>query len=235
MASILLVDDESDWLELILHALPEYQVDVAQSYSAALAKLGSGVDYDVAIVDLNLLRRDGVGVGTGRDGLGGKLLEIMRDEYPSTCRIALTGLPPTSTKDIYEQYGVTDLLLKGPLAELADVRRVVERALQRSSDIPEDLKAERRRLSAGLRSWKADANVLLDQRARTLENDIADADRMGKVPVETMAQFRELRAMRSRLATESAALATQIADIRTHEEAEKASRELERLKIAYQV
>ena len=232
MALILLVDDESDWLDLIRRALPEHQVDQAQSYDEALANLSSGVDYDVAIVDLNLLGTGGV--GTGRDGLGGKLLEIMRDEYPSTCRIALTGLPPTSTKDVYDQYGVADLLLKGPLVEMADVRRVVETALQRSSDIPADLRVERSRLSASLRSWKADALVLLNQRARTLENDIANADLVGKVPQEALAQFRELRARRGRLTAECAALAALIANIHTHDEAGQASRELERLKIAYQ-
>jgi CheY-like chemotaxis protein len=233
MALILLVDDESDWLDLIRRALPDYQVDQAQSYDEALANLSSGVDYDVAIVDLNLLGTGGL--GTGRDGLGGKLLEIMRDEYPSTCRIALTGLPPTSTKDVYDQYGVADLLLKGPLVELADVRRVVETALQRSSDIPADLKVERSRLSTSLRSWKSDALIVLNQRARTLENDIADAGLAGKVSKEAVAEFRELRARRGRLAAECVALATLIANIRTHDEAEQAERELRRLEIAYQV
>ena len=40
--------------------------------------------YDVAIVDLNLLPE-------GNDRLGGVILELMVDSYPSIRRIALTG------------------------------------------------------------------------------------------------------------------------------------------------
>lgn len=228
MACILLVDDDSEWLYLIRAALPEHEVDQAQTYDGALEKLSSGAAYDVAIVDLNLLE-------TGRDGLGGTLLEIMRDEYPSTCRIALTGLHPTAVRDVFDRFGVADLLLKGPLIELSVVRSVVERALQRYSDIPADVKVEKSRLASSLRSWKADTLILFDQRARTLENDIAVAGLAGKVAKEAVAEFRELRARKGGLTTECGALATFIANIRTHDEALQASQELERLKIIYQL
>lgn len=228
MACILLVDDDKEWLYLIRAALPEHQVDQAQTYDGALEKLSSGTAYDVAIVDLNLLE-------TGRDGLGGTLLEIMRDEYPSTRRIALTGLHPTAVRDVFDRFGVADLLLKGPLIELSVVRSVVESTLRPYSDIPADVKVEKSRLAASLRSWKAGALVLIDQRTRTQENDMAVAGLAGKVAKEAVAEFRELRARKERLTRDCSILATFISNIRTHDEALQATQELETLKITYQL
>ena len=232
MACILLIDDDSEWLDLIRRALPEYQVDQAQSYDEALAQLSGDTVYDVAIVDLNLLE-------TGRDRLGGKLLEIMRDEYPSTRRIALTGLPPTAVKDVFDRYDVEDLLLKGPLVDLAAVRDVVEAALRGSSDIaadiPADLKAEKSRLSSSLRSWKAGALAQFNRRARTLENDINDAGRVGKVAETSAVELRELQTRRECFETDCAALATCVANICTRQEAVQASRQLEKFRSTYEV
>ena len=37
MARMLLIDNETDWLDRIRQALPEHEVDQAQTYHAALA------------------------------------------------------------------------------------------------------------------------------------------------------------------------------------------------------
>ncbi len=123
-ARILFVDDEQEWLGLIKHALPDYYVDTASTYSEALRLLGTGEPYAAALIDLNL-------IGSG-DQLGGGILTILRDDYPSTRRIVVTGLPPTSVRSLFERYDLDDIVLKGSSFSLADVREVVSHALARS-------------------------------------------------------------------------------------------------------
>src|SRR6266700_4222802 len=150
MASILLIDNETEWLDLIRQALPEYDVGQAQTYHAALELLrDNGATYDVAIVDLNLLP-------AGTDRLGGVILELMRDRYPSIRRIALTGFSLTAVKAaVFDRYEVDDLLLKKNM-NLAEVRNVVETAMARTNnDVPRGLRAETSGMLASLRSWKA--------------------------------------------------------------------------------
>lgn len=122
---ILVVDDERDWLELIVRTLPDHEVDGASSYGQALELINSGRSYDLAIVDLNLM--DSGKVDT-RDRLGGGLLDLLRDNYPATRRIAMTGWPLTSVRQVFDRFDVDELLLKQRMA-LADIRHVVEHTL----------------------------------------------------------------------------------------------------------
>jgi CheY-like chemotaxis protein len=122
---ILFVDDEQDWLDLIKRVLPEYLVDSAASYSDALSLLDTGEPYDVALIDLNLLEPG------GRDRLGGGILSILRDRYPATRRIAVTGMPPTAMRTLFEDFDLDDVILKGANLSLADFREVVEHSLAR--------------------------------------------------------------------------------------------------------
>lgn len=224
MTSILLIDDERDWLELIRRALPEYDVDQAESYDDALALLAGGAIYDVAIVDLNLLE-------IGSDGLGGVLLELMRDRYPSIRRIALTGMGPTSVRTVFDRFDVDDLLLKNKTINLAVVREVVEVALGRTTnDVPRDLRAKKSEMLTSVRSWKADILVRLDQRARTLRNDVLDAAREGKRAEDSAKELEALDAMSRNLEAECSQLTKLVSSIRTDDDLMSATQEFERLK-----
>jgi CheY-like chemotaxis protein len=224
MTSILLIDDERDWLELIRRALPEYDVDQAESYDDALALLAGGAIYDVAIVDLNLLE-------IGSDGLGGVLLELMRDRYPSIRRIALTGMRPTSVRTVFDRFDVDDLLLKDKTINLAVVREVVEVALGRTTnDVPRDLRAKKSEMLTSVRSWKADILVGLDQRARTLRNDVLDAAREGKGAEDSAKELEALDAMSRNLEAECSQLTKLVSSIRTDDDLMSATQEFERLK-----
>jgi DNA-binding response OmpR family regulator len=222
MTSILLIDDEKHWLELICRALPDYEVDQAESYPDALALLGRSI-YDVAIVDLNLLE-------TSSDGLGGKLLEIMRDRYPSIRRIALTGMPPTSTRTVFDQFDVDDLLLKDSM-NLAVVREVVDAALRRTAnDVPRDLRAEKSEISTSMRSWNANIIGRLNQRARTFRNDVRDAEREGKRAEDSARELAALEAMRRDLEVKYAELIKLASGILTREDLVRAAQIFEQLK-----
>jgi CheY-like chemotaxis protein len=209
---------------LIRRALPEYDVDLAQSYDDALAKLAAGVIYDVAIVDLNLLI-------TGRDLLGGRLLEIMRDQYPSIRRIALTGLPPTALKAaIFDRYDVDDLLLKQDI-DLAALREAVGTALRRTTnDVPRELKAEKSAMSTSLRTWKASVLLRLNRRAQTLENDVLEAGRVGKQIEDSAKELAAIEARKRYLEAECSGVAALVSRVRFQQEMMQASQEFERLK-----
>jgi CheY-like chemotaxis protein len=227
MANVLLIENDGIWLNLIREALPEYDVDPAQSYKEALALLGGGVTYDVAIVDLNLLPK-----GT-KDQLGGKLLKYMRKRYPTIRRIVLTGEPPTSVREVFNEYDPVDLLLKDQI-DLSVVRRVVETALEHAADdVPDKFKFEKLQLRNGLRSWKEPVLLRLTQRARTLQNDIDEAGRTGKKADYSAATLAELTANRQNLETECANLEAMIAGIRGDDDLIRAGEEFERLKAVY--
>ncbi|MGD0068380.1 MAG: response regulator [Streptosporangiaceae bacterium] len=226
MTSILLVDDDRHWLKLIRRALPDYDVDQAESYTDALALLDGSV-YDVAIVDLNLL-------APGSDRLGGRLLEIMRENYPSMRRIALTGVPLTSVRVVLDQYDVDDLLLKDRSINLAVVREVVEAALKRTTnDIPRDLRAEKSEMLASARSWNADILVILDQRARTWRNDVLDAEREGIGAEDSERKLADLHAVRQDLGVKYAELIKLVSGVRTRQDLTHAAQVFERLKSSF--
>jgi CheY-like chemotaxis protein len=228
MASILLVDNETEWLDLIREALPEYDVGQAQTYNAALALLrDNGATYDVAIVDLHLLP-------AGTDRLGGVILELMRDRYPSIRRIALTGSSPTAIKALFDRYELDDLLLKSRI-DLAVVREVVGAALaQVTGAVPRGLRAETSGMLTSLRSWKADIMAGLDQRARTLRNDVLDAQREGKKAEYSERELEALEATKRNLEAEYSELSKLISGIRADQEMARASLEFEQLKNKYE-
>jgi ActR/RegA family two-component response regulator len=128
MARILLVDNDSEWLGIIHRSLPEYQVDLAQSYDDAMARIRNEVPYDLAIVDLNLI--DSPDRNTG-DLLGSDILRHLAARSPATQRIVLTGLPPSNVKrQILDRYRVDDVLIKGNIS-LPAIRSVVLAAVAR--------------------------------------------------------------------------------------------------------
>jgi response regulator RpfG family c-di-GMP phosphodiesterase len=224
MANVLLVDDERDWLDLIRRALPEYNVQQARSYKKAIALLGGDVTYDVAIVDLNLLRPG------RRDLLGGTLLEKLKSDYPSTRRIALTGFPPTAVKALLDKYDVVDLLLKKDM-DFTVVRQVVEAALERTADDPpDDVKIGQAALLKSLRTWKGAELQQLGQQEQTLENDVLEAKRLGMVAKESATELTALKARRARIEKECSKFTVMVNRVFTREEMERASEEFEKLK-----
>jgi CheY-like chemotaxis protein len=232
MARILLIENDSEWLDLISRTLPEYTVDRARSFDAAIAFLASGVAYDVAIVDLNLLE-------AGHDQLGGRILEIMRDSYPSTSRIALTGGPLTAVKAVLDKYAVDDLLLKGSdgvllkdKIDLAVVRDVVEQAVRRRrpDEVPGDFLAEQSEIRNAVLSWRSNAVQRMVQRMHTLENDVADAERVGKEASGPAAELAELHVRMQELQSKCSGLLEQVSGICTNEDVARSREKFDAVK-----
>jgi CheY-like chemotaxis protein len=125
------VDDDEEWRQLIKSRLGDHHVDSAKSLQEAISLLQAGPPYDVALVDLNL--------ATDSDRQGGDLLDLMRIRYPSTFRVLVTGSPPAGSvrKNVFERYGVEEIIIKSNL-DMPDLRRVVEEAIiQKSAEAPE--------------------------------------------------------------------------------------------------
>jgi CheY-like chemotaxis protein len=190
---ILLVENDLEWLGLIHQALPEYQVDTANSYAEAAARIGDGLPYDAAIVDLNLMDSP---AHRADDRLGGKILLQLLKEHPLTRRLAMTGLPPSAVREIFVQYNVDDLLIKANMT-LSDLRQVLEASLARTAgDIPAEVRASRLELWDEFRAWRDEQAGCFDDQDRSLRRDVLAADRLaaGK------ATDRELAALRAQIA-----------------------------------
>jgi ActR/RegA family two-component response regulator len=224
MASVLLIENEGEWVDLIRRALPEYDVSEARTYEKAIALLGLGVTYDVAVVDLNLLESG------GQDLLGGELLKIIKSSYPSTRRIALTGWTPTAVRAVFDEYDVDDLLLKNKM-DLAVVRQVVGAAVERTAgDIPDNLKTEKSDLWKGFQTWRDGVLQQFERQEQTLRNDVREADRLGRTAEDSSNGLMALETRRAKLEEECSGLAAMVNGVRSQEDMTRASEEFERLK-----
>ncbi len=169
MARILLVDNDQDWLDLIARSLPEHEVDTAISYDAGVQAIRSGSPYDVAIIDLNLI--DSPNRYT-KDELGGKILDMLRDEYPSTRRIALTADTPSSVRQVLDKYDVHDLLLKKNMA-FAVIGEAVKAALEgTSAPLAPGAQGLISDMRQDWRGWRHARAWQLDQQLQGLRNDL---------------------------------------------------------------
>jgi CheY-like chemotaxis protein len=225
MSNILLIENDFDWLNLICQALPEHEVAQAQSYKEAMQLLTGAVTYHVAIVDLNLL--------TNNDGLGGTLLEILRESYPATRRIALTGEPTTSARALFEQYDLYDLLLKKNMV-LQVVREVVKTAAEGvADDVPANLRIEQAEIRNMVLSWKSDTLLILDGRMHTVRNEISAAHRPHKRAEASEQELRALEARKQELEATCSELIARAATIRNGRDLARARREFERLKSTF--
>lgn len=124
---ILVVEDDRDWGNLVSRALPTYHVHVVTSFREAREALRTNAPYDVAIVDFNLLDS----VQGLDDRLGLDILKLLRTEYPATVRIGMAGSLPGSVRSMFDQFGLSDILIKGQGLRLSDFRDVVRQALAR--------------------------------------------------------------------------------------------------------
>jgi len=230
MARVLLVDDEDIWLKPIRRALPGHEVDQAHSYEEALELLGGDIAYDVAIVDLNLLGSD---KAVKNDRLGGELLKLMKNQYPSVRRIALTGEPPTAVAAIFNKYDVDDLLLKENF-DLSVVRDVVDAALKQiPRDVPDKFRVEKLELRGHLHSWRDPILLRLAQDAKKPQSDVRDAELLGKRADDSRKKLEALKSRQQNLETESAKLASLISNIHSDEDLAHARQEFSRLQAVY--
>jgi len=103
----------------------DHVVDSARTFEDAAKRVQpGGISYDVAIVDLNLI--DDPADQVSGDMLGGEVLLMLRQNHPSTLRIALTGSPPRGAlrKGLVDRYQVYDFFMKGHM-DLHDLRALV--------------------------------------------------------------------------------------------------------------
>jgi CheY-like chemotaxis protein len=163
MIRVLAVDDDEEWRTLITQALPDYRVDTAASYPGAISLLRDGTPYDAAVVDLNLVNQ------TKFDQLGMRFLGHLRDNYPATPRIALTGTPPGAVGGLIVEYGLGELLLKQTM-RLAELLKAVEQALK-ASDLPLELRAERGDRWDEFSEWRDSIQHRIDRKAKSPGNE----------------------------------------------------------------
>jgi hypothetical protein len=121
---ILAVENDPEWLGLILRLFSDHVVKPIRYYPDALQVVEPGnMVYDVAIVDLNLIDQPDKWSG---DMLGGEVLLKLYENHPSTFRIALTGAPPKGPllRGLVERYHVDEFFMKGHM-DGADLRGLV--------------------------------------------------------------------------------------------------------------
>jgi CheY-like chemotaxis protein len=174
VARILHVEDNADWQELIRRRLKDHHVDSAGSQEQAVDYLQRGAKYDLALVDLNL--------ETDSDLGGGEVLDLLRNVYPDTRRVVVTGSPPAGSvrANVFERFDVEEIIIKGQL-DTPDLRRVVEEALTRtSSDLPQSLRLRRSELRQRYRDWHRRLASNLRKQIRVAEEHISDAARVSE-------------------------------------------------------
>ncbi len=206
MIRVLVVDDEEEWRTLITRALPDYRVDTAASYPEALDLLRDGTPYDMAVVDLNLIHPAAV------DQLGRKFLGHLRDNYPATPRIALTGTPPGAVGGLIAEYGLAELLLKKAVT-LAELREAVEKELQ-TSDLSPELRAERGDRWDEFRQWRDSIRRHIDHEAAKLEGQRRHAARDSVPRREAADALEALKASKAAFEEDCSGVAAMLANIR---------------------
>jgi CheY-like chemotaxis protein len=199
---ILIVDDEPEWLGLLIRLFPDHIVDAVQSFVEARKRVEApGQHYDVAIVDLNLIndhRND--------DRLGGEILGWLYQNSRSTRRIAVTGTPAGSVRrEVLDKYHVEDLFIKG--GRRAELR---ELALGPPSgpapDISEDpaLETLRSELRENIQAVKATVLGNLNQQIAEQQNDLkfSGRQRSGGDEAKLEDQLGRLRSLQDAFARE---------------------------------
>lgn len=172
MARILHVEDEDSWRDLVKRALADHHIDSAASFDETLRYLQGGASYDLALVDLNLIKPG--------DLLGGEILDLLRARYPLTRRVVVTGSPPRGPirANIFERYEVEEIIIKG-LLTLPDLRRVVEEALDQTMwGVPQEVKLRRSELRQRFRDWQRSQARLLNDKMRKAEEYLNNAEKL---------------------------------------------------------
>src|SRR5713101_2715791 len=110
---ILVVENDPDWLALVVRAFSDHVVKPVRYYPDAVQIVeAENVVYDVAIIDLNLLDPPAHQArGYHPDLLGGDLLLKLHANHPSTLRVALTGIPSAGSllRSLMDRYHIDEL------------------------------------------------------------------------------------------------------------------------------
>ncbi len=167
------------------------------------------------------------------DRLGKNLLAHLRDEYPSTPRIALTGAPPGAVRGLIETYGLTELLLKQSM-NMSELGEAVERALENvASELSLELRWARGDLWDDFSRLRDSVNRRLGPKAKTRGNDlnVARAAGAGYVAADALEAAKA-----GQVAFESDCSAVTIMIAKAHDQAdlEAAARELAALRDKYE-
>jgi DNA-binding response OmpR family regulator len=111
------VDDEINMKVMYKRVLSRwgYKVDVAGNSSEAL-ELASKEKYDLMLIDIHIASSDGM-----------ELLTQLRELYPLTPAIIITGFPSNYSVNRSRELGVSDYLIK-PL-EIKELNSAIDRAL----------------------------------------------------------------------------------------------------------
>lgn len=124
MYRALLVEDDSEWKELLAEMLEDMQFVLrhAPNYEGALKALKDG-PYDLALLDVSLVAAD----HENRDGL--RVLEQLRTFYPHTPAIILTGYATVDLAvEALTQLNANDFLRKDQF-DLLHFRKKIQRVL----------------------------------------------------------------------------------------------------------
>jgi CheY-like chemotaxis protein len=172
MARIIYVEDEPEWREFARSALAGHQVDFAGNFREAVSLI-QGNRYNLALVDLNL--------GEADARLGGEILDLLKIEYPYTCRIVVTGSPPSGSlrANILERYDVDEIILKGRTT-VPDLRKVVTDVLRgmgaaTAAPAARDAKAQ---LTRRYRDWHEQVAGIMRSRVREAQDQVRNAGRL---------------------------------------------------------
>jgi CheY-like chemotaxis protein len=201
MTRILLVENDPEWLDSIPRSLPHYNVDLAPSYNEALRCIDSGVVYDVAIVDLNLIDSAD---RNSFDLLGGEILLVLRQKVPATRRIALTAFPPGAVREqVFDRY---------------------------AAHLPANARALRSALWEDFRSWRDHRVLLLEQHKRMLRNDLRASSHGPADGGDSSAGLSALESRRSAFDQDCSRVEAMLGSIGGVERIPAVSQEIDRLK-----
>ena len=217
---ILAVENDPEWLELILLLFPDHLVKPVRYYADALPMVeAENMAYDAAIVDLNLIDLPAT-TPPGRrrrDMLGGELLLKLYEARPATLRIALTGVPPGGpVLEVVTRFHVDEFFWKDDL-DLADLRRVVmespaaKAAAQETAEPGIDAQVADQRYR--LQAWADVRRAQLDQQLEDHEDDLRAAARIAVTDGDDAVDEAALRSAVERDKAQLAALSAGYARI----------------------
>jgi DNA-binding NtrC family response regulator len=122
---ILFVDDMGNWRQVIVTLLQnKYELTLATNYNEALTILRErGNDFALAILDVRLEDQETFNVQ------GVKLLRLIRENYPNTHVIMLTGYPESVREKIKEYYKPNAFLSKVPL-DIEELTNTIDKLVE---------------------------------------------------------------------------------------------------------
>ena len=121
-AKVLLIDDEQDFLEIMVERMEARGMDVSTSNSAEKAlQMVAAESYDAVIMDLKMPEMDGF-----------KALKLFKASQPDISIILLSGYAPEETRDEAVSLGALDVLEKP--ADLILLTQKIEEARALKAD-----------------------------------------------------------------------------------------------------